>query len=184
MKRRSFLKSVAASLPFAGIDPVAFANAPGTAPTQSPHVVPGGEDCLGETHSRGYSTILFKVLPRETSSGLFVIEHKNLVKGGPPLHIHPYQEEYFYVIEGEVRFAVGGQRLTLRAGDSVLGPRGIPHTFAAVEGKPGRMLIAFSPAGKMEQFLRDTAIPNPPKEDAAFWSKYDIEMLGPSPFAV
>jgi quercetin dioxygenase-like cupin family protein len=106
----------------------------------------------------------------------------NLVKAGPPLHFHPHQEEYFYVIEGEVRFAVGDQRLTLGAGDSVLGPRGIPHTFAAVEGKPGRLLIAFSPAGKMEQFLRDTAVPNPPVEDAAFWRRYDIEMVGPSPF--
>ena len=182
MKRRSFLKSATAFLPLAGIDPIALAKGPGTSPSGTAHVVPGGEDILGETHSRGYSTILFKVLPRETSNGLFVIEHVNLVKGGPPLHIHPNQEEYFYVIEGDVRFAVGDQRLTLRAGDSVLGPRGIPHTFAAVEGKPARLLISFSPAGKMEQFLRDTAIPNPPKEDADFWRKYEIEMVGPSPF--
>jgi quercetin dioxygenase-like cupin family protein len=182
LKRRSFLKSAAAFLPVAGFDPIAFANTPGTSLLGNAHVVPGGTDCLGETHSRGYSSILFKVLPRETSSGLFVIEHMNLVKGGPPLHMHPHQEEYFYVIEGEVHFAVGDQRLQLRAGDSVLGPRGIPHTFAAVEGKPGRMLIAFSPAGKMEQFLRDTAVPNPPTEDAAFWRRYEIELVGPSPF--
>jgi quercetin dioxygenase-like cupin family protein len=184
LKRRSFLKSAAAFLPVAGFDPIAFANTPGTSPSGLPHVVPGGKDCLDEQHSRGYSSILFKVLPQETSNGLFVIEHMNLVKGGPPLHIHPHQEEYFYVIEGEVRFAVADKRLTLRAGDSVLGPRGIPHTFAAVEGKPGRMLIAFSPAGKMEQFLRDTAIPNPPIENAAFWRRYDIELVGQSPFAV
>jgi len=183
MKRRSFLKSAAAFLPVAGIDPVAFVKTPGASPSGQAHVVPGGKDCLGETHSRGYSSILFKVLPRETSNGLFVIEHMNLVKGGPPLHLHPYQEEYFYVMAGEVRFAVGDQRLTLRAGDSVLGPRGIPHAFAAVEGRPGRLLIAFSPAGKMEQFLRDTAIPNPPTEDAAFWRKYDVELVGSSPFA-
>jgi quercetin dioxygenase-like cupin family protein len=183
MKRRSFLKSAAAFLPVAGIDPIAFANTPGTSPSGEAHVVSGGKDCLGETHSRGYSTILFKVLPRETSNGLFVIEHTKLVKGGPPLHLHPHQEEYFFVMEGDVQFQLGDQRMRLSAGDSVLGPRGIPHTFAAVEGKPGRMLIAFSPAGKMEQFLRDTAIPNPPIEDAAFWRKYDIELVGSSPFA-
>ena len=180
MKRRSFLKSAAALLPAAGFDPLAIAETPH--PTQE-HVILAGRDRQGEAHSRGYSSILFKVLPRETSNGLFVLEHMNLVNGGPPMHKHPYQEEYFYVISGEVRFALGDERLVLKAGDSVLGPRGIPHTFAAVEGKPGHMLIAFSPAGKMEDFLRATAVPNPPKQDAAFWKSFDIELVGPSPFA-
>ena len=83
----------------------------------------------------------------------------NLLNAGPPLHQHPYQEEYFYLILSEVRFALGDQWLTLKAGGSVLGPRGISHTFAAVEGKPSHMLIAFSPAGKMEEFFRATAVP-------------------------
>jgi quercetin dioxygenase-like cupin family protein len=181
MKRRSFLKSAAAFLPAAGLDPMAFASVPGADAPKEGMVIGAGKDRLGETHSRGYSSILFKVLPRETSNGLFVIEHMNLVNGGPPLHKHPNQEEYFYVISGEVRFAIGDQRLTLHAGDSILGPRGIPHTFAAVKGRPGNMLISFSPAGKMEEFLRATAIPNPPTEDAAFWRRFDVELLGPSP---
>lgn len=106
-----------------------------------------------------------------------------MVDGGPPLHKHPHQEEYFYLISGEVRIALGDQRLVLKAGDSVLGPRGIPHTFAAPEGKPSHMLIAFSPAGKMEDFLRATAVPNLSNQDAAFWRSFDIELLEPSPFA-
>jgi mannose-6-phosphate isomerase-like protein (cupin superfamily) len=183
MKRRSFLKSAAAMLPLAGFDPIATACIAGVDVSGDSQVIRAGKDRLGETHSRGYSSILFKVLPRETSNGLFVLEHMNLVNGGPPLHLHHEQEEYFYVMAGEVHFAVGDQRLVLRAGDSVLGPRRVPHTFAAVEGKPGHMLIAFSPAGKMEEFLRDTAVPNPPVQDAAFWRKYGMELVGPSPFA-
>ena len=180
MRRRCFLKSAAALLPAAGFDPLSIAAAPALG---QEHVIAAGQDRLGETHSRGYSSILFKVLPRETSGGLFVLEHMNLVNGGPPLHMHPHQEEYFYVISGEMRFAVADQRVVLKAGDSVLGPRGIPHTFAAVEGKPSHMLISFTPAGKMEEFLRATAVPNPPKQDAAFWRTFDIELIGPSPFA-
>jgi len=180
MKRRSFLKSAAAVLPAGVFDPLAIAETPAQ---EQGHVIAAGRDRLNETHSRGYSSILFKVLPRETNNGLFVLEHLNLVNGGPPLHMHPDQEEYFYVISGEVRFALGNERLVLKTGDSVLGPRGIPHTFAAVQGKPSHMLIAFTPAGKMEDFLRATAVPNPPKQDAAFWRKFDIELLGPSPFA-
>ena len=181
MKRRSFLKSAAAIFPAAGFDPLAFAQTSVNPSPEGAHVVPAGEDRLGESHSRGFSSILFKVLSRETGNNLFVIEHWNLVKGGPPLHLHTRQEEYFYVIAGEVLFQVGDSRRHLKAGDSILGPRGIPHTFAAIEGNPGRMLIAFTPAGKMEQFFRDTAISNPPVQDAAFFRKYDIELIGLSP---
>ena len=113
MKRRSFLKSAAGFLPAAGLDPMAFASLPSADAPKESVVIGAGKDRLGETHSRGYSSILFKVLPRETSNGLFVIEHMNLVNGGPPLHKHLHQEEYFYLISGEVRFAVGDQRLTL-----------------------------------------------------------------------
>src|SRR6478672_10007973 len=161
MKRRSFLKTAAALFPAAGLESFSLGQTPGQSPSNQPHVIFAGEDRLGESHSRGYSSILFKVLPRETSNGMFVIEHINLTKGGPPLHLHLQQEEYFYVIEGEVNFQIGDSRQRLKPGDSILGPRGVPHTFAPTGESAGRLLIAFTPAGKMEQFLRDTAIPNP-----------------------
>jgi mannose-6-phosphate isomerase-like protein (cupin superfamily) len=86
-------------------------------------------------------------------------------------------------MEGEVLFQIGDSRKQLRAGDSVLGPRGVPHTFSSIGEKPGRMLIAFNPAGKMEEFLRITAVPNPPVQDAAFFRRYEMELLGPPIFA-
>jgi len=182
MKRRLFLKSAAAILPAAGLGDWAIGQAAATASGEL-HLVGAGQDRLGETHSRGYSSILFKVLPQETNGGMFVIEHAGLVKGGPPLHKHLHQEEWFYVMEGEVLFQIGKERKQLHAGDSILGPRGIPHTFSAVGEKPGKMLIAFNPAGKMEEFLRATAIPNPPVQDAAFFRRYEMELMGPPLFA-
>jgi quercetin dioxygenase-like cupin family protein len=187
MKRRSFLKTAAAVFPVAGFPAFAVGQtsaAPFSAQASAQiHLVGAGQDRLGESHSRGYSSILFKVLPSETNSGLFVIEHSGLTKGGPPLHLHLHQEEWFYVVEGEVLFQLGDQRKKLRAGDSVLGPRNVPHTFSSVGEKPGRMLIAFTPAGKMEEFLRVTAVPNPPVQDAAFFRRYEMELIGPSPLA-
>jgi mannose-6-phosphate isomerase-like protein (cupin superfamily) len=146
-------------------------------------LVAAGQDRLGETHSLGLGSILFKVLPSETNGGLFIIEHQHMTRGGPQLHFHLYQEEWFYVMEGEVLFQVGDAQMRLCAGDSILGPRMVPHTFSAAGEKPGRMLIAFTPAGKMEQFFRDAAVPNPPVQDAAFFSRYDMKLIGPSPFA-
>ncbi len=181
MKRRSFLESAAALLPAATLRN--FALAQSAAPAVGPHLVLSGEDCQGEQHSRGFSQILFKILPAETNGGLFIIEHTHLSGLGPPLHYHLHQEEWFYVVEGEMLFQLGDKRKRLRPGDSVIGPRGIPHTFASATSTPARMIIAFTPAGKMEQFLRDTAIPNPPVQDAAFFARYDMQLVGPSPLA-
>ncbi len=179
MKRRSFLKATAALLPAAGLKEFALAQASAAPASQEIHVVGSGQDRFGESHSRGFSTILFKVASRDTGGGLFIIEHANLVTGGPPLHLHLYQDEWFYVMEGEVAFQVGDSRKRLRAGESVLGPRNIPHAFSSVGEKPGRMLIAFTPAGKMEEFFRATAIPSLPAFDAEMFRRYDMRLVGP-----
>ncbi len=184
MKRRSFftsaLQSAAALLPAAAIEKLAMAQPSAVPASEQGHIVAANQDRFGEPHSLGFSTILFKVATRETGGGLFVIEHVNLMNGGPRLHLHLYQDEWFYVMEGEVLFQIGDTRKLLRAGESVLGPRNVPHAFAPVGKTPGHMLIAFTPAGKMEQFFLDTANPNPPKTDAAFFRKYDMELLGPA----
>jgi quercetin dioxygenase-like cupin family protein len=182
MKRRSFLKTAAALVPAAGFPAFAIENAPAAQSPAEAHLVPASQDRFGESHSFGFSTILFKVVPRDTGGGLFLIEHVNLVKGGPPLHLHLYQEEWFYVVEGEVLFQVGDSRKKLGPGDSILGPRNIPHAFSSVGQKPGRMLIAFTPAGKMEEFFRATAIPSLPALDAEMLRRYDMKLVGPSPF--
>jgi mannose-6-phosphate isomerase-like protein (cupin superfamily) len=183
MQRRSFLKTAAALFPSGGLEAFALGQSSASPAAEPAHLVADGQDRLGEMHSLGFSSILFKVLPSETNGGMFIIEHDHLTRGGPRLHLHPHQEEWFYVIEGEVLFQIGDTRKRLRTGDSILGPRMVPHTFSYSGEKPGRMLIAFTPAGRMEQYFRDAAIPNPPVQDEAFFSRYDIKLIGPSPFA-
>jgi quercetin dioxygenase-like cupin family protein len=178
VRRRSFLKN-AAVLP-AGLKALALGqSSPDSSGSAEAHLVEAGQDRLGESHSLGFSRILFKVLPRETSGGLFLIEHKNLMKGGPPLHLHNSQEEWFYVMDGEVMFQLGDEKKLLHAGDSVLGPRGVPHAFSGLGQRPAHMLIAFTPAGKMESFFREVAVPNGPKMDADVFRRFDMEMVGP-----
>jgi quercetin dioxygenase-like cupin family protein len=178
MRRRSFLKGAAAAFPIAGLSAFALSRADAAA-ASGVHPVGAGEDRLGETHSLGFSTILFKALPSETNGGLLAIEHVHLGNGGPPVHFHHSQEEWFYVMEGEMLFQVGEERKRLRAGESLLGPRGVPHGFVGVGETPGRMVIAFTPAGKMEQFFREVAVPNGPKMDAAVFARYDMQWVGP-----
>ena len=186
MRRRSFLKAAAVAAPVAGLQDFLVTQARGQTgaapPASALHVVGAGKDRFGQPHSLGFSSILFKVPTSETAGGLFVMEHTHLLPGGPALHLHFNQEEWFYVMEGEVAFQVGEQRLQLHAGESVLAPRRVPHTFSSVAATPSRMLIAFCPAGKMEQYFRDAENAKEAAGDAAFMARYEMERVGPSPF--
>ena len=184
MQRRSFLKAAAAAASAASLQSFLIGQARAQAPP-SPgplHVVGAGEDRAGHPHSLGFSSILFKVPPSETGGGVFVIEHTHLLPGGPAMHMHLNQEEWFYVMEGQVIFQVGDQRLQLHPGESVLAPRRIPHTFSAVGPEPSRMLIAFCPAGKMEQYFHDAEAAKASAFTAEFMNRYDMQWVGPSPF--
>jgi len=185
MQRRAFLKTAASAVPALRLSKVFGAEIPDdtAAPAGEIHVVGAGEDRSGHPHSLGFSTLLFKVAPQDTGGNLFVIEHRNLIRGGPPLHLHWRQEEWFYVMEGEVAFQVGERKLTLHAGESVLGPRQVPHTFCAVGSAPAHLLIAFSPAGKMEAYLGDAAHPPEGVSPAEFFRRYEMDYLGPNPFS-
>jgi hypothetical protein len=69
----------------------------------------------------------------------------------------------------------------LKPGDSVTGPRNIPHVWAYKGGSPrGRILIAFTPAGKMPAFFREVTKANAmPPQDPTLWKAHGMELLGP-----
>lgn len=181
MQRRAFLRS-ARALPLLGL-PNLLAQSVASPSAPELHPVPAGEDRFGRPHPMGFSTMFFKVSARDTGGAALIIEHQHLDAGGPPLHLHISQEEWFYVMEGSVAFAVGDQRITLHPGESVLAPRRVPHTFAAVGPNPARMIIAFMPAGKMEPFF--AIWPHMPEGITIqeFFHRYEMEYVGPSPFA-
>src|SRR6188474_2280391 len=48
---------------------------------------------------------------------------------GSPWHVHPEEDEWFYVLEGEMTMYVGDTRFDLTSGGFAFGPKGVPHTF-------------------------------------------------------
>lgn len=179
LPRRAFLQSAASVFPAAAFQGLIAQSTAPAAPIL--HPVGAGQDRLGSPHTLGFSSLAFKVLPADTGGNLFLIEHSHLTPGGPPLHMHLNQDEWFYVMEGEVVFQVGGQRAHLKPGESVLAPRRIPHTFSSVAPQ-SHLLIAFTPAGKMEQFFLDAEAHPSLAFTAEFINRYEMQWIGPSPF--
>lgn len=73
--------------------------------------------------------------------------------GGPPPHVHSREEEGFYILEGEITFQIGDQRLVATAGMFANMPVGTPHAFKNESGKPAKMLISVAPAGLEKMFF-------------------------------
>ena len=111
--------------------------------------------------------------------------------GGPPPHVHSREEEGFYVLDGEVTFRIGDERIVATAGTFANLPVGTPHSFKNESGKTARMLISVAPAGLERMFFEvgvplaegaTTALP-PTKEEIekllAIAPKYGIEIRLP-----
>ncbi len=73
--------------------------------------------------------------------------------GGPPPHVHSREEEGFYVLEGEITFQIGDQRMVATAGTFANLPIGTPHSFRNESDRPAKMLITIAPAGLEEMFF-------------------------------
>ena len=137
--------------------------------------IKAGCDRFEEHRWLGVSVINFKVTPQD-SEGLLIVENVFHSKGGPAKHLHVEQDEWFHVTEGEFDFEGDGKEFTLGPGDSLLGPRKVPHVWAHVGEGRGRILIVFSPAGRMESFFREVTKANAmPPLDPALWLNHGMK---------
>src|SRR6202140_604084 len=59
---------------------------------------------------------------------------------GSPWHVHPEEDEWFYVLDGNLTIYVGDTRVDLTAGGFAFGPKGVPHTFIGAGSSPARAL--------------------------------------------
>jgi len=107
-------------------------------------------------------------------------------KSGPALHMHPREDELWYVIDGDFRFKAGGAMLRASTGGMAFGPRGTPHAFQNIGDTPGRLLVISTPSG-LERFFEDFAALMPGSVDAATLAAVGhanwVEFTGP-PIAV
>ncbi len=103
------------------------------------------------TNPKSYTISLQHVIVRaestDTNGICAVLEMHHPPNFGPPLHVHTHEDEGFLVTQGIYRFTVGEVERTLQAGEFIMAPRTVPHSFRCAGPEQGRMLVYLTPAG-------------------------------------
>jgi quercetin dioxygenase-like cupin family protein len=89
-----------------------------------------------------------------TNGELVQIDTYNPPTGVPePEHVHPFQESGAEVISGSLRFRVGGEVRSVKAGESITIPANTPHHFWNDGEEEAHFIQWFRPALKIDRFF-------------------------------
>jgi mannose-6-phosphate isomerase-like protein (cupin superfamily) len=100
---------------------------------------------------------------------------------GAPLHMHHEQDEWLYILAGEFVAEVGGKRIRLKPGDSLLMPMKVPHRWSVAQEQYCGAIHLYSPAGLMEMDWSPVAQDTDPKNQEtrkAEFEKHGLTLLG------
>lgn len=182
MKRNKFITSIftAAALPLSAYTQ----NKKGSERTKKGFKVNAGEGRIhGHIKLKGVNqnVIDIKISGKDTDGDLLVFEQTSLTQGkGVPLHVHPLQDEIFYVLQGEYYFQVGEDKHRLTVGDSIFLPRKVPHAWTQVSER-GKLTVILQPAGKLENFFITVAgLKHEPTEEEMkeIFANNEMEVVG------
>jgi mannose-6-phosphate isomerase-like protein (cupin superfamily) len=128
-----------------------------------------------------------------SEDGISLIERLAPLGESPPLHFHRREDEVFHVLDGELRVRAGDGEVHVGAGQAILAPRGVPHTYR-VESAGGARWLVVTQRGDFERFMRALSRPaerpelpapqgpmSPEQADAfaAAAREHQIELAGP-----
>ena len=92
----------------------------------------------------------------EDTDGRYTVMEQLMPQGaGPGPHVHPHNDEWFYVMDGTIDMRVGEAQIDARPGQSIFIPRQTVHAFK-VTSPTCRVLNGFTPAA-MDQIIRSVA---------------------------
>jgi quercetin dioxygenase-like cupin family protein len=125
--------------------------------------------------------------------GMSVLESLAPHGESPPLHVHRTEDELFHVLDGELRVQADDAEIRIGAGESILAPKGVPHTYR-VESPDGARWLVITRRGDFERFVRALSRPaerpalpthqgppTPEQADALALTarQHGIELVGP-----
>ena len=106
----------------------------------------------------GFEGVVWNILgqtyyPKAVCETTFAFETNSDPGQFVPVHVHPTQDEFILVQEGELDLKLDGVWSKAKAGDLVRMPAGIPHGYFNKSDKPARALFWVSPARKLKELF-------------------------------
>ena len=99
--------------------------------------------------------VRFMIDGLEAGQRFSLVEHPMSARAlAAPLHKHTREDEYSFVLEGQVGALLGDEVVVGKPGDLIFKPRNQWHTFWNAGDQPARILEIISPAG-FEEFFRE-----------------------------
>ena len=133
--------------------------------------------------------VTYKAVAEQTGGAYSLFEFVVEPGQGVPPHHGRYEDETFWILEGEFRLRLDGETLELGPGGYAYAPRGTVHALANVGDVAGRLLLLVTPGGLHERYLDEMGdsrgvrgVPTGPTEverAEMIAAKYGIELLCP-----
>ncbi len=100
----------------------------------------------------------YLVTGEQSGGAVFAMEADVPDGAGPPPHVHSREDETLYILDGELEVQLDNEVQIVSKGDFVWLPKGVPHRFTNLSGRPMRMILSFQPAG-IEHFFEEVFEP-------------------------
>lgn len=101
----------------------------------------------------------FLVKGAETEGKYAVMDVTVLPGCEPPMHVHSHEDESYYITEGSINFLIGDETHAANAGDFIVMPKHLKHTFKVLTPS-AKMLMLITPAG-LDEWFWDNSAPAP-----------------------
>src|SRR6476619_8613684 len=113
----------------------------------------------------GGGVFTWKATAAETDGAMLVFEDQLEAGKVTPLHLHPDADETFYMLEGEIRLVIAGEKSVLGAGGIAVIPRLVPQPWAVTTPGARRWCVQTRGAARLS-----TGSPATPSTRPSAWS--------------
>ena len=133
---------------------------------------------------KGFAGVTWNILgqtyyPKAICETTFAFETNSEPGQFVPVHIHPTQDEFILVQEGELDLKLDGVWSKAKAGDLVRMPKGIPHGYFNKSDKPTRALFWVSPSGQLKDLFEALDDLTDIQRIVELSSQHEVEFLPP-----
>jgi quercetin dioxygenase-like cupin family protein len=141
----------------------------------NPGITPAGEgdggvvwDILGQTY-----------YPKESCDNSFAFEVHGMPGTFVPPHVHPTQDEFIYLLAGEMQLTLDGQVHPLLPGGMARMPKGIPHGYANAGTGLVKALFWVSPGRRLHELFTKLNGLSDPAEVVRLSATCEVDFLPP-----